>query len=107
MGGTGVSHADTPTKKVMKKTVTTKSVTTRSVKNLMGKGGSPETQLATVLSGLVTKGTITQAQADAVAAAIKQAHADAEANRPEHGNKGMDGHRGMPPTIPAPNGNAA
>ena len=79
VAGTGVSQADTSTKKFTKKTVTTKSVKTRGIKNPMDKGGSPEAQLATVLSGLVAKGTITQSQADAVTAAIKTA---AEANRP-------------------------
>lgn len=81
VGGTGASHAATTTTKVTKKTVTTKSSTT-GIKNPMGKGGSPEAALATVLSGLVTKGTITQAQADAITAAITAAHAAAEANRP-------------------------
>ena len=81
VGGTGVSHADTSTKKITKKIVITKSATTR-IKNPMGKGGSPEAALATVLSGLVTKGTITQAQADAVTAAIKAAAETEMANRP-------------------------
>ena len=82
VAGTGVSHADTSTKKFTKKTVTTKSVKTRGIKNPMDKGGSPEAQLATVLSGLVAKGTITQSQADAVTAAIKTAAEAAMANRP-------------------------
>jgi hypothetical protein len=82
VGGVGTSFADSASKKIVtKKTVITKSATTR-IKNPMGKGGDPAAQLATVLSGLVSKGTITQAQADAVSAAIKSA-AEAEiANRP-------------------------
>jgi len=82
VGGVGTSFADSASKKIVtKKTVITKSATTR-IKNPMGKGGDPVAQLATVLSGLVSKGTITQAQADAVSAAIKSA-AEAEiANRP-------------------------
>ena len=82
VGSAGVGNADTTSKRIIKKTVTTKSSTTREIKNPMGKGGDPAAQLATVLSGLVSKGTITQAQADAVSAAIKSA-AEAEiANRP-------------------------
>jgi hypothetical protein len=80
VGGVGTSFADSASKKIVtKKTVITKSATTR-IKNPMGKGGDPAAQLATVLSGLVTKGTITQAQADAVSAAITATHAADEAN---------------------------
>ena len=82
VGSAGVSNADTTTKRITKKTITTKSSTTTGIKHEMGKGVDPAAQLATVLSGLVTKGTITQAQADAVTAAITAAHAAAEANRP-------------------------
>ena len=82
VGSAGVSHADTTTKRITKKTVTTKSATTRAIKNVMGKGGNPAAQLATVLSGLVSKGTITQVQADAISSAITSAYATAQANRP-------------------------
>ena len=82
VGSAGVGNADTTSKRIIKKTVTTKSSTTREIKNPMGKGGDPAAQLATVLSGLVSKGTITQAQADAVSAAITAAHAADEADRP-------------------------
>jgi hypothetical protein len=82
VGSAGVSNADTTTKRITKKTITTKSATTTGIKHEMGKGVDPAAQLATVLSGLVTKGTITQAQADAVAAAIKSAAESEIANRP-------------------------
>ena len=57
--------------------VTRTTVTTVANKAVGAQGRGQE--LATLLSGLVAKGTITQSQADAVAAAIKTA---AEANRP-------------------------
>ena len=58
------------------------SVTKSSTKVAGQAGVGPEQALATILKDLVTKGTLTQAQADAVtaaAAAVKAAH---DANRP-------------------------
>lgn len=77
VGAAGIGHADTTSKKV-----TSKSATTTGITNPMGQGRGPEAQLATVLSGLVTKGTITQAQADAITSAVTAAHAAEDANRP-------------------------
>jgi polyhydroxyalkanoate synthesis regulator phasin len=54
----------------------------------------PEADFKTVLSGLVTKGTITQAQADAVLAALvaaRPAHDDRGGARPDKAT--MDAHR--------------
>ena len=54
----------------------------------------PEADFKTVLSGLVTKGTITQAQADAVLAALVAAHPapdDRDGVRPDKAT--MDAHR--------------
>jgi polyhydroxyalkanoate synthesis regulator phasin len=48
----------------------------------MEKGKGHEAQIASVLSGLVTKGTITQAQADAVIAALEADRAAMDADRP-------------------------
>jgi hypothetical protein len=44
--------------------------------------GGPAAALDTLLSGLVTKGTITQVQADAIKAAVNAAAETAKANRP-------------------------
>lgn len=46
-------------------------------------GNGPASRLGEVLSGLVNKGTITQQQADEVAEALTEAHADAWAERDE------------------------
>jgi hypothetical protein len=68
------------------KTKSTKT-TVSSIQNPMAGGamgarmGGPEAELTSVLAGLVTKGTITQAQSDAIVAALTAAHATQEANR--------------------------
>jgi hypothetical protein len=85
VGGVGVGNADTIVKKITKKTVTTKRVTgsdSSGITNPMEMGKGPEAQIASVLSGLVTKGTITQAQADAITAAFVAEHAARDASRP-------------------------
>lgn len=51
-------------------------------------GVGPEQALATILKDLVTKGTLTQAQADAVAAAAAAAKAAHDANHPMGGKGG-------------------
>ena len=53
--------------------------------------GGPEAAVASVLSSLVTKGTITQAQADAVTAALKAAKTAMKPEKPAKGE--MDGMR--------------
>ena len=88
VGGVGIGNADTVAKKITKRTVTTKKVTTSGtagiagIANPMEKGKGHEAQIASVLSGLVTKGTITQAQADAVIAALEADRAAKDADRP-------------------------
>jgi polyhydroxyalkanoate synthesis regulator phasin len=62
----------------------TKTATT--VANKVGVG--PEQAMATILKDLVAKGTITQAQADAITASVTSARAAAEANRPMRGMGG-------------------
>ena len=51
-------------------------------------GVGPEQALATILKDLVTKGTLTQAQADAITASVTAAKAAADANRPMGGKGG-------------------
>ena len=60
--------------------------TATSVANKVGVG--PEQAMATILKDLVAKGTITQAQADAITASATAARAAAEANRPMRGMGG-------------------
>lgn len=60
--------------------------TATSVANKVGVG--PEQAMATILKDLVAKGTITQAQADAITASVTAARAAAEANRPMRGMGG-------------------
>jgi polyhydroxyalkanoate synthesis regulator phasin len=65
---------------------------TKSSTRIAGQVGvGPEQALATILKDLVTKGTLTQAQADAVTAAAAAAKAAHEANRPM-GPKGGPGN---------------
>ncbi len=87
VGTVGVATASQPKGKVMSvKTKSTKT-TVSSIQNPMAGGamgarmGGPEAELTSVLAGLVTKGTITQAQSDAIVAALTAAHATQEANR--------------------------
>ena len=70
VGSIGIGHAATKSKVVSTK-VTRTSAT--GVANPMAKPGSAEEAVASVLSALVTKGTITQAQADAIKAAFAAA----------------------------------
>jgi hypothetical protein len=77
-----VAGAATKSTKVSKTTIT-------SVANPR-MAGKPDhvAELTTLLSTLVTKGTITQSQADAIIAAAKTAEAARDALRPEMGPKG-------------------
>jgi polyhydroxyalkanoate synthesis regulator phasin len=80
-GSIGVAGAATkPSQKV--------SVTKSSTKVAGQAGIGPEQALATILKGLVTKGTLTQVQADAITAAVAAAKATADANRPMDGKGG-------------------
>ena len=69
-------------------TKTTRTVVTKSVTKVSHQGvnartlGGPAAALDGILSGLVTKGTITQVQADAIKAAVLSAAETAKANRP-------------------------
>mgnify|MGYP000314770214 FL=1 len=81
-GTFGVAGAATKSTKVSKTTIT-------SVANPR-MAGKPDhvAELTTLLATLVTKGTITQSQADAIIAAAKTAEAARDALRPEMGPKG-------------------
>jgi polyhydroxyalkanoate synthesis regulator phasin len=70
VGSVGIGHATSKVKSVSTKVTRTSST---GVANPMAKPGGPEEAVNTVLSALVTKGTITQAQADAIKAAFAAA----------------------------------
>ena len=78
-GGFGAANAAMKTTR----TVVTKSVTKVSQPGVNARSlGGPAAALDGILSGLVTKGTITQVQADAIKAAVLAAAETAKANRP-------------------------
>jgi len=78
-GSLGVASAASKTSR----TVVTKSITKVSQPGANARGiGGPIAALDGLLSGLVTKGTITQVQADAIKAAVLAAAESAKANRP-------------------------
>ena len=82
LGTVGVSTAN-----AAKHTTTVKSANAGIANPMAGNAANgPEANFKTVLSGLVTKGTITQAQADAVLAALVAA-------RPAKGDNDNDGVR--------------
>lgn len=64
------------------------SVTKSSTKVAGQAGVGPEQALATILKDLVSKGTLTQAQADALTAAVTAAKAAHDADRPMGGKGG-------------------
>lgn len=70
VGSIGVGQAASKVKTVSTKVTRTSS---NGIANPMAKTGGPEEAVASVLSALVTKGTITQAQADAIKAAFAAA----------------------------------
>ena len=79
-GSLGVANAASKTSR----TVVTKSITKVSQPSANARGiGGPAAALDSLLSGLVTKGTITQVQADAIKAAALAEAEIAKANRPE------------------------
>ena len=89
-GSFGVSQAATKSTKV-----TRVSVSAPGNPNASGKIGRGA-EVAAILSGLVTKGTITQAQADAIIAAHTAADAARDALRTPKGDKGpKDGKGGL------------
>ena len=66
---------------------------TKSSTRIAGQVGvGPEQALATILKDLVTKGTLTQAQADAVTAAVTAAKAAHDAEHPMGPKGGRGGH---------------
>jgi polyhydroxyalkanoate synthesis regulator phasin len=79
-GSIGVAGAASKSSKVSVSKVAT------SVSNRLGAG--PKETLANTLKDLVSKGTLTQAQADAISAAMEAAKAAADANRPMGGKGG-------------------
>ena len=77
-GSLGVANAASKTSR----TVVTNSITKVSQPRANARGiGGPAAALDSLLSGLVTKGTITQVQADAIKAAVLAAAETAKANR--------------------------
>ena len=70
VGSIGVGQAASKSKVVSTKVTRTSST---GIANPMTKTGGPEEAIASVLSALVSKGTITQAQADAIKAAFAAA----------------------------------
>ena len=89
VGSLGIAQATTKTKVVSTK-VTRTSAT--GVANPMAKTGGAEEAVASALSALVTKGTITQAQADAIKAAFAAAAPVRGFDGP---GKGRDKGRGL------------
>jgi len=81
-GSFGIASASSKTTKVTRTTYST--VSNQAASGKLGRGE----ELASLLSALVTKGTITQAQADAILAARDAAEAARDAMRPEKGPKG-------------------
>jgi len=84
-GTVGISTAASKTTKA---SITRVSTSRTSVgANAMAQGHGAE--IAAVLAGLVTKGTITQAQADAITAALTAAETAEHANDPQGGVEGQ------------------
>jgi hypothetical protein len=91
IGSVGISQASSSKTKV----VSTKTTRTSSngISNPMANVNGPEEAIASVLSGLVAKGTITQAQADAIKAAFAAAAPVRGADKPNMGIGPMDADR--------------
>ena len=81
IGTVGVASAS------QSKSASIRTTTTKTTVNAIGNPmagqmmGGQEAELKTILSGLVTKGTITQAQSDAITAAVTAARVAHDANR--------------------------
>ena len=98
-GGFGAANAATKSTR----TVVTKSVTKVSHQGEHSRGlGGPVAALEGILSGLVTKGTITQVQADAIKAAVIAAAETAKANRPAKEKRKNKEPLGAPAPLAAP-----
>ena len=88
IGSVGISQAASKTKVVSTK-ITRSSA--NGIANPMAKGGGHAADLAATLSALVAKGTITQAQADAITAAATAAEtAKRAAHDADHATKDAD-----------------
>jgi hypothetical protein len=88
MGSVGISQASSKTKVVSTKITRTSA---NGITNPMAKGGGHAAALAATLSALVAKGTITQAQADAITAAATAAEtAKRAAHDADHAAKDAD-----------------
>ena len=88
MGSVGISQASSKTKVVSTKITRTSA---NGITNPMAKGGGHAADLAATLSALVAKGTITQAQADAITAAATAAEtAKRAAHDADHATKDAD-----------------
>jgi hypothetical protein len=88
IGSVGISQASSKTKVVSTKTTRT---SVNGIANPMAKGGGHAADLAATLSALVAKGTITQAQADAITAAATAAEtAKRAAHDADHATKDAD-----------------
>jgi len=83
IGSVGVASASqTKSKSASVRTTTTKTTVNAIANPMAGQMmGGQDAELKTILSGLVTKGTITQAQSDAITAAVTAARVAHEANR--------------------------
>ena len=90
IGSVGISQASSKTKVVSTKTTRTSS---NGITNPMSNVNGPEEAIASVLSSLVTKGTITQAQADAIKAAFAAAAPLRGADKPNKGIGPMNADR--------------
>lgn len=80
-----IGMGNAATKTTVKKTTVTRTANQTGVANPMANGArtrGPQATLASTLAALVTKGTITQAQADAITAALAAAEAAEHANDP-------------------------
>ena len=84
----GIGAADAASKKTVVKATTFSSTTRPSIGGMQGMDGV--NPLTSVLAGLVTKGTITQAQADAITAALAAARPTPPAGGMGVGTPGFD-----------------
>lgn len=78
IGGIGLASASNSKSVTKSKVVASKTIANPMMAKVAGRMGNPGGELAIALSGLVTKGTLTQAQADAINAAMAAAHAAAK-----------------------------
>ena len=82
VGSVGIATASQSKAKSVSVKATSTRTTVNAIANPMAGGqlGGVENEISTVLAGLVTKGTITQAQSDAITAALTAARAAHEGN---------------------------